>query len=182
MSADAGTAAQIVWLRPTLLQRSGAIAFLVFVAVIAILIVVSPHHVSYFDLSTISASATTLALAGIGETIVVIGGGLDLSPGAVISLVNVVLVTQLGAAELGVGTYTALAAAIAIGIGMVIGAINGVLVSYLRLPSLIVTLATMFVARAAPSHLEIPLADRVERFRQSTGRRRDRRTCCRYRY
>lgn len=138
---------KIVWLRPTLLQRSGAIAFLVFVAVIAILIIVSPHHVSYFDLSTISASATTLALAGIGETVVVLGGGLDLSPGAVISLVNVVLVTQLGAAELGVGTYTALAAAIAIGIGMVIGAINGVLVSYLRLPSLIVTLATMFVAQ-----------------------------------
>jgi ribose transport system permease protein len=138
---------KIVWLRPTLLQRSGAIAFLVFVAVIAILIIVSPHHVSYFDLSTISASATTLALAGIGETVVVLGGGLDLSPGAVISLVNVVLVTQLGAAELGVGTYTVLAAAIAIGIGMLIGAINGVLVSYLRLPSLIVTLATMFVAQ-----------------------------------
>ena len=138
---------KIVWLRPTLLQRSGAIAFLVFVAVIAILIIVSPHHVSYFDLSTISASATTLALAGIGETVVVLGGGLDLSPGAVISLVNVVLVTQLGAAELGIGTYTVLAAAIAIGIGMVIGAINGVLVSYLRLPSLIVTLATMFVAQ-----------------------------------
>ena len=140
---------KIVWLRPTLLQRSGAIAFLVFVAVIAILIIVSPHHVSYFDLSTISASATTLALAGIGETVVVLGGGLDLSPGAVISLVNVVLVTQLGAAELGVGTYTLLAAAIAIGIGMVIGAINGVLVSYLRLPSLIVTLATMFVAQGS---------------------------------
>ena len=49
--------------------------------------------------------------------------------------------------ELGVGTYTMLAAAIAIGIGVVIGAINGVLVSYLRLPSIIVTLATMFVAQ-----------------------------------
>ena len=67
--------------------------------------------------------------------------------GAVISLVNVVLVTQLGAANLDVGTYTILAAAIAIGIGAVIGAINGVLVSYLRLPSIIVTLATMFIVQ-----------------------------------
>ena len=65
---------KIVWLRPTLLQRSGAIAFLVFLVVVGILIIISPHHLSYFDLSTISASATTLALAGIGETIVVLAG------------------------------------------------------------------------------------------------------------
>ena len=38
-------------------------------------------------------------LAAIGETIVILAGGLDLSAGAVISLVNVVLVTQLGAAR-----------------------------------------------------------------------------------
>ncbi len=79
-----------------LLQQNGAIAFLVLLAVILLLVAVSPHGVSYFDISTISASGTTLALAGIGETIVILGGGLDLSPGAVISLVNVVLVTVLG--------------------------------------------------------------------------------------
>ena len=132
-----------------LLQRSGGIAFLVLFAVILLLIAVSPNHLSYFDLSTISASGTTLALAAIGETIVVLGGGLDLSPGAVISLVNVILVTQLGPATLGVGAYTALAIAMALGIGAGIGAINGLLVSYLRLPSIIVTLATMFVVQGA---------------------------------
>jgi ribose transport system permease protein len=132
-----------------LLQRSGTIALLVLVAVILLLIAVSPNRLSYFDLSTISASGTTLALAGIGETIVVLGGGLDLSPGAVISLVNVVLVTQLGSSTLGVGAYTALATAIALGIGAGVGAINGLLVSYLRLPSIIVTLATMFVVQGA---------------------------------
>ena len=131
------------------LQRSGMIAFLVLLVVVLILVAVSPNRLSYFDLSTISASGTTLALAGIGETIVVLGGGLDLSPGAVISLVNVVLVTLLGSSALDVGTYTVLAAAIAIGIGAAIGAINGVLVSYLRLSSIIVTLATMFVVQGA---------------------------------
>ncbi len=138
---------KIAWLQPNVLQRSGSLALLVLLAVIVILIAVNPHHLNYFDLSTISASATTLALAGIGETIVVLAGGLDLSPGAIISLVNVVLVTQLGAADLPVATYTALATGIAIGIGTVIGAINGALVSYLRLPSIIVTLATMFIAQ-----------------------------------
>jgi ribose transport system permease protein len=137
------------WLQANILRRSGTLAFLVFLVVVAVLIVVNPHGLSYFDLSTISASATTLALAGIGETIVVLGGGLDLSPGAVISLVNVVLVTQLGPMTLDAGVYTLLAAVVAIGIGAVIGAINGVLVSYFRLPSIVVTLAVMFIVQGA---------------------------------
>jgi ribose transport system permease protein len=148
MTDEAGTLPNsLSWLPVALLQRSGTIAFLVLLAVVLLLIAVSPNHISYFDLSTISASGTTLVLAGIGETIVVLGGGLDLSPGAVISLVNVVLVTQLGSSTLGVVPYTALATAIALGIGTGVGAINGLLVSYLRLPSIIVTLATMFVAQ-----------------------------------
>jgi ribose transport system permease protein len=137
------------WLPVALLQRSGTIAFVVLLAIVLLLVAVSPNRLSYFDLSTISASGTTLALAGIGETIVVLGGGLDLSPGAVISLVNVVLVTQLGSSALGVGAYTALATVVALGIGAGIGAVNGLLVSYLRLPSIIVTLATMFVVQGA---------------------------------
>ena len=138
-----------VRLRSAFLRQSGAISFVAFVVVVLTLIAVSPKSLSYFDLSTISASATTLALAGIGETIVVLGGGLDLSLGAVISLVNVILVTQLGSAALSTAVYTFLAAVIAIGIGAAIGAINGALVSYLRLPSIIVTLATMFVLQGA---------------------------------
>ena len=137
------------WLQPNILRRSGVLAFLVLLVVVAVLILVSPHGLSYFDLSTISASATTLALAGIGETIVVLGGGLDLSPGAVISLVNVVLVTQLGASGLDVSAYTLVAAVVAIGIGTAIGALNGILVSYFRLPSIVVTLAMMFIVQGA---------------------------------
>ena len=57
--------------------------------------------------------------------------------------------SQLGPSTLGVGAYTASAAAIALSIGAGVGAINGVLVSYLRLPSIIVTLATMFVVQGA---------------------------------
>lgn len=135
--------------RSAFLRQTGTISFAAFVVVVVTLIAVSPNSLSYFDLSTLSASATTLALAGIGETIVVLGGGLDLSPGAVISLVNVVLVTQLGSAALSTSAYTATAAAIALGVGAGIGGINGALISYLRLPSIIVTLATMFVLQGA---------------------------------
>ena len=68
--------------------------------------------------------AGTLALAAIGETIVIIAGGLDLSAGAVVSLVNVVLVTQLGTNELGVVPYTLVAVVIALGLGGAVGAVS----------------------------------------------------------
>src|SRR5690349_20293563 len=115
------------------LQRGTLVALAVLLAVVAVLILISPNHLTYFDVSTISASATTLALAGIGETIVVLAGGLDLSPGAVISLVNVVLVTLLGPADLSTPVYTAAAVGIALGLGTAIGAVNGILVGYFRL-------------------------------------------------
>ena len=119
----------------------------ILVGMIGLLQAVSPSPLSYFDVSSISASATALTLAAIGETIVVLAGGLDLAAGAVISLVNVVLVTQLGTADIAPATYAALALAISLGLGALIGTVDGFLVGYMRLQSIIVSLATMFVAQ-----------------------------------
>jgi ribose transport system permease protein len=76
---------------------------------------VNPKPFSYFDLSTVTGTAGGLALAGIGETIVVIGGGLDLSVGAVVSLVNVLLVTLIGASKISVIPYTLMAIFLSLG-------------------------------------------------------------------
>jgi ribose transport system permease protein len=130
--------------------RQGAlIPFGILVCIILLLQAVNPSRLGYFDVSTISASATTLALAAIGETIVVIGGGLDLSVGSVVSLVNVVLVTQLGAAGLHPIVYALSAFGLSLGLGAGVGAINGFLIGYMRLQSIIVSLATMFIAQGA---------------------------------
>jgi ribose transport system permease protein len=130
-------------------NRRGVVPITILIGMIAVLQTVNPAPLGYFDVSTISASATGLAIAAIGETIVVLAGGLDLSAGAVISLVNVVLVTQLGALDISPVTYGLLAVAVSLGLGAGIGAINGFLVGYARLQSIIVTLATMFVAQGA---------------------------------
>jgi ribose transport system permease protein len=127
--------------------RGTLIAFAVFLTAVVLMAVVSPKPFSYFNISTVTASAGALALAGMGETIIVLGGGLDLSVGAVISLVNVLLVTQIGASTLPVVPYTVAATVLALGVGGAIGAINGVLIGYLRLQSIVVTLATMFIVQ-----------------------------------
>ena len=128
-------------------QGGTAMAIAVFVFMLIVLQLITGQGISYFDVSTVSASATTLALAAVGETIVILAGGLDLSAGAVVSLVNVVLVTQLAEWELGTVTFTIVATVLALGLGGVIGAINGFLIAYIRLQAIVVTLATMFIAQ-----------------------------------
>jgi len=78
----------------------------------------------------------------IGQAILMIVGQIDLSVGSTVSLAGV------GAALLVSGTgipwFLALVAAIAIGLG--VGAVNALLVVVARLPSLIVTLGTLYAA------------------------------------
>ena len=57
--------------------------------------VVSAGALSYFDIASNGGGGATLALAAIGQTVVILSGGFDLSAGAVISLVNVVLAGDL---------------------------------------------------------------------------------------
>ena len=130
-------------------QRGTIVAIAVFAATMIALQLITGQGIAYFDISSIGASAATLALAALGETIVILAGGLDLSAGAVISLVNVVLVTQLAGADMGTGLFTLVALVIALGLGAAIGAVNGFLVAYVRLQSIVVTLATMFIAQGA---------------------------------
>lgn len=126
-------------------SRGTLVAVGVLVVAVVVFELVSPKPFSYFDLSTVTGTAGGLALAGIGETIVVIAGGLDLSVGAVISLVNVLLVKFIGNSQMPIAAYTLLATLLSLGVGGLVGAFNGFLVGYLRMQSIVVTLATMFM-------------------------------------
>ncbi|MDF2389217.1 hypothetical protein JMG10_47850, partial [Nostoc ellipsosporum NOK] len=79
-------------LRRALTRNRGA---LIAAAVLAILLfivdAISAGPLTYFGVSFLSSGGATSALAAIGQTIVILSGGFDLSAGAVISLVNVVL-------------------------------------------------------------------------------------------
>ena len=118
-------------------------AILVFLLLFGVVNLVSPKPYSFFDFSYTSTGGGTLALAAIGETLVILTGGFDLSVGAVISLVNVTLASHMQAclgSEVGWGL-----AGLAIGAAM--GAFNGVFVAVLRLQPIVVTLATMFIVQ-----------------------------------
>jgi ribose transport system permease protein len=122
-------------------RNQGLILSILFFAVLTVAVaVVNGRAPSYFGMSMLIASATTLALVAIGQTVVVIGGGLDLSVGAVVSFTQAVMVVYL--APLGLPAEVLILACIAM--GMAVGAVNGFFVSVVGLQPIIVTLSTMF--------------------------------------
>jgi ribose transport system permease protein len=115
----------------------------VFVLLFALVNAISAGHLSYFDLSFMASGGATLALAAVGETIVVLTGGFDLSAGAVISLVNVVLASSMDPAAPHASVIVWTLAGL--GVGMATGAFNGIFIAFLRLQPIVVTLSTMFI-------------------------------------
>lgn len=91
---------------------------------------------------TIGLQTSTIALIGIGATIVILTGGIDLSTGSVVALSGVAAAMSVNA-----GLPVPLGMLFGIIVGGVCGAANGVIVTLMRLPPFIATLGTMMVAR-----------------------------------
>ena len=105
------------------------------------------HAQQLFDLLNDNAS---LIIVSCGLTIVMIGGGIDISVGAVTSLVVMSCVLHLNK---GGSIFTSIL--LALGIGLAFGVVHGFLVSYLEIQPFIVTLAGMFFARGMTTILSI---------------------------
>jgi ribose transport system permease protein len=119
------------------------VAIIVFLVIFLTVSALSRGPLSYFDLKFLASGSATLALAAMGATVIILVGGFDLSVGAVISLVNVTLSTNVSADPLS----QALWAVGAIALGAVVGAFNGFFVAIMRLQPIVVTLATMFIVQ-----------------------------------
>jgi ribose transport system permease protein len=90
----------------------------------------------------LAISVLPLALAAVGQAVVVISGGIDLSIGAMMALTNVVAASQMQSQSEEFGV------AVVIGVlllGVALGAINGAVVVATRVPDIVVTLAMSFV-------------------------------------
>jgi ribose transport system permease protein len=90
------------------------------------------------ELNLDTAAAMTLMLAATGQTIVLIRGGIDLSIGGIISLSTVIAATRFTDEP----STVALWVLVILVLGFGIGALNGLLISMLKLQPFLVTLAT----------------------------------------
>lgn len=97
------------------------------------------------ELNIDTAAAMTLMLAATGQTIVLMRGGIDLSIGGMISLGTVIAATRFTDDP----STVALWSLIVLALGLVIGALNGLLISVLKLQPFLVTLATWSILNGA---------------------------------
>ena len=128
------------------------IALFLLVIVFSIL---SPNFLSGSNLIIMSKHVAQTAILAIGMTFVVLTGGIDLSVGAICGLSGMIaggliyegLVLNL----FGITVYFSVPGIILISIvmGMLVGLVNGILVTKFKVPAFIATLGTMFICRGS---------------------------------
>ena len=140
--APAGTGARKLTERAFRIRESGIIVVLVvFVAVTAS---VQPRFLNITNIQFILVNTTVFALLALGETMVVISRNYDLSVGSVLGLSAYLSASLFGGHP---GFPIPLAFLAGLGIGLGCGMLNGIMVAAGRVPSLVVTLATLYIFR-----------------------------------
>lgn len=104
----------------------------------------TPHFLTVSNLLNVLEQTAINAIVAVGMTFVIISGGIDLSVGSVLALSGIALGNALQA-----GAPVPLAIALALAVGLACGVVNGLLVTFGRLPPFIATLGMMSVARGA---------------------------------
>jgi len=122
-------------------RHLGLIVALALLAVVGL--ITRPENFATSDnLVSILALASTIGVITVGMTFVIIGGGIDLSVGAVMALASVWATTL---ATQSYGPWVMALCAILVGTGA--GLVNGILIAYGRLVPFIATLAMLVAAR-----------------------------------
>jgi len=111
----------------------------IWLAVAGVLLLARVISAGFWDMAhllNVTRQASSLAIATVGQTFVILTGGLDLSNGMVITLVDVVAATILdGKDDLLVPVIF-----LCLSIGVLVGLVNGLLVTKLKVPPLVGTL------------------------------------------
>jgi ribose transport system permease protein len=127
------------------LMRQNRIPFaLVLLAlVVAVNLVLQPNLLEPVTLNSSMRLFLPLILVAVGQTVVILAGWIDISVGAIVSIVNAILATQIGTK--GDPGVAVLMMVLVLFVGMAAGAVNGFFVAVLRLQPIITTYATSFL-------------------------------------
>lgn len=126
--------------------------FLILVLFVVFFSLAAPGFWSIRNFKSLTVYTTEPLLLALGQTFVIVSGGIDLSVGAILAFCGVVAALILKAVwavvpnpvlSIGVGVIAGLI------IGALLGAINGTIIARLRVPPFVVTLGMLGIARGA---------------------------------
>jgi len=115
---------------------------LVAIAIFTVNSIASPYFLNAWSLSDLTFNFTEKGLIALAMAMLIIAGEIDLSVAAIIALASTLMGMALQA-----GADTPTLVLIGIGVGLLCGAFNGLLVTRLGLPSIVVTIGTMSLFR-----------------------------------
>lgn len=129
-------------LRDWLLGGEGML-YLAFVVLVVVFSVASPVFLSLGNLENVGRQTALVTIVAVGMTFVIVSGEFDLSVGSVMALSGVMaaMAMQSVAGHWLVGAVAALAT------GAAFGLVNGIITTRFRIPSFLVTLGTLSIAR-----------------------------------
>jgi len=113
---------------------------LAIIVIVVVLATLSPQFLSWGNFINVMRQASLQFLMAAGLTIVVLTGGIDLAIGAILGLAACLSASMMSQGHLAWGIVSALAA------GLVAGSVNGLLVTFGRIPPFIATYGMLWIA------------------------------------
>ena len=149
------------------LKRNGMIIFL-YVFIIALFLVgriISKDYLDPKHVGAILRTASFIGFVAIGQTLVILTGGIDLSVGALVTMGNVFMcIFQQGLDSNNLWSFVVI-----ILLGMAVGTISGLGVSFLKIPPIVMTMAVgslvtgfmLIISKGAPTGYASPLLHEI---------------------
>jgi len=141
-SAQPGASSRRLTERVFRVRETGIIVVLI--VFVAITVSIQPRFASQQEVLFILANTTVFALLALGETVVVVSRNVDLSIGSVLGLSAYLSASLFGKVH---GIPIPVVFLVGLAIGLAVGVVNGLMVAIGRVPSLVVTLATLYIVR-----------------------------------
>ena len=128
-----------------LLMRFREVGILLFsILLIAVVSLTSPYFLTIENFRDILLNISILAIVGLGQTMVIITRGIDLSVGSMIGLVAMMVAFMIVAFP---DLNPVVALLLGMALGTVLGAINGAIITWGNVPPIIATLGTLSIYR-----------------------------------
>ena len=124
-------------------RQPALFALVLLVLAVVVNLIVQPNMFARETLNSNMRVFLPLILLAVGQAIVILGGGIDISVGGIASIVNTILATRVGLQ--GSAEAMWMYVFLSLLIGLLAGAINGFFIAYLRLQPIITTYATSFL-------------------------------------
>ncbi|HVP18473.1 MAG TPA: ABC transporter permease, partial [Spirochaetia bacterium] len=120
-------------------------ALVALIAIALVLALLSRYFFTLSNFTNLLKQVAIVGIAGVGVTMVIISGGIDLSIGTGISLIAVLVA---GFMQFN-GMHPAVAVTLVLLIGCAMGLLNGSMVTFFRIPPIIATLSTLMAFKGA---------------------------------